>query len=127
MRPTEKKTINREECSRYNMKVVARTKCLARDQVRRAYQVGQTLGTWGNGREEFVPCFHGGSREEIGGRGRRGTIVNTWLTGYDFVTKGGHLSSDNTDRSRAGVGDESRLVVAKDKLPNEREGLQLEH
>ena len=88
---------------------------------------GPASRTWSGSRDEFVPRFHSGGREEIGGRGRRGAIVNACLTGYDFVTEGGHLSSDDSGRSAAGVGDESRLVVAKDKLPSDREGLQLEY
>ena len=75
----------------------------------------------------MIPCFHCGSREEVGGLSRSGSIVDPRLAGHDFVSKGRHLSADDTDRSGAGVGDEARLVVAKDELPNERQGLRVEY
>lgn len=75
----------------------------------------------------FIPSFHSSSREEIGGRSRGGTIVNTRLAGQDFVAQGGHLSSNDSDRSGVSVGDESSLVIAEDEFPNKREGLHQEY
>lgn len=47
------------------------------------------------------------------------------MAGHDAVAQGGHLPADDCDQLgfAAGVGDESGLVVAKDELPDEREGL----
>lgn len=97
------------------------------DQVRRGGPGLPNLQS--SSRNEFVPCFRGLNREEIGGRGRSRTIVNPCLAGHDFVTQRGHLSADDCDRLgfAAGVNDESSCVVAKDKLPNEREGLHQEY
>ena len=76
---------------------------------------------------EFVPCFHSGSWEEIGGRGRGGTIVDARLAGHDFVAQGGYLATNNGNRSGGSVGDKSRFVVAKEEFPNECEGLCQEY
>lgn len=82
-----------------------------------------------DGRSEFIPCFHSRGWEEIGGRGSSGTIVNPCLTDHDFFAQGGHLSANDGDRLgfATRVDDESRLVIPKDKLPSEREGLDQEY
>ena len=78
------------------------------------------------GCDELVPCFHSGGREVVGGRGRPGAVVDACLTGDDLIGQGRLLSADDDDRAGVGVCDEARLVVAKDELPDEREGLRLE-
>ena len=78
---------------------------------------------WQSGRNEPVPRFHGGGREKIRGRGRGGAAVYPCLTGHDLAAQRRHFSADDSGRSRGGIGDEPRLVITKDELAHEREGL----
>lgn len=45
------------------------------------------------------------------------------MAGHDLVPEGRHFASDNGDRSRAGVGHQSGLIVTQDEFPGERESL----